>query len=137
MRGFQRRVLRARAVVAVRLGPAREPAAAIGEQAGAGGAGRARLSAEDLDRGLHGRVAAAGGPGEAVPVGLRERENQLDPERQTSPAPWTVSGGPRLWRPRVLMLSPPGLYVPGSGSGKRTASCHPGQKTRGWVPGGR
>lgn len=87
VRGFQRRVLGARAAVAVGLGPAGDPAAAVGEQAGARRAGGARISAEDLNWGLHGWAAAAGARGQAAPSGLRERENGLDRGRQTLPAP--------------------------------------------------
>ncbi|KAF5926253.1 hypothetical protein HPG69_011382 [Diceros bicornis minor] len=100
VRGLQRRVLGARAAVAVLLGPAREPAAAVGKQAGARGAGGARRPAEDLNRGLHGRAAAAGERGQAAPAGLRERENWLHPERQTLPTPAPERGGLRRWEPR-------------------------------------
>lgn len=93
MRGLQRRALGAPAAVAIRLGPARQPAAAVREQAGARGAGGARLPAEDLDRGLHVQSAAAGGQAEAEPAGPRERENQLHPERQTLAAHGPARGG--------------------------------------------
>lgn len=81
---LQQHVLRARAAVTVRLCPAREPAAAVGGQAGARGAGGARLTAEDLDWGLHVRRLRQRDKDRRH---LRGQENRLDPGSELWPRP--------------------------------------------------
>lgn len=134
VRGLQLRVLRAGAAVAVGLGPAGKPGAAVGGQAGARGAGRARLPAEDLDRGVHGGAIAAGRRGQEAPAGLRERENRLDAERQTLPAPWPAALGTRSLRTPTRAASRRGQdrengLLAAFPASRRAAGCQRGAKS--------
>lgn len=112
--GLRRRVLGACAAVAVRLGPAREPAAAVGGQAGAWGAGGARLAAEDLDRGLHvGRLQLRG-----------EDRRHLRAAGAREPA------GPR----RQTLAAPESAREAGGAEGAGPADAHPGGLASGCRP---
>lgn len=123
---LQQHVLRARAAVTVRFCPAREPAAAVGGQAGARGAGGARLTAEDLDWGLHVRRLRQRDEDRRHLLG---QENRLDPGSELRPRPRqrasaAVPGsGTRSY--------PLGPEEPWEAQGHGPLSgCHPGQQTR-------